>query len=163
MASPVGRLTIIASDAGLAGVLWDGDDLPFRPGDDERDDPAHPIVAEAMRQLQEYFDGRRTAFDLPLDAAGTPFQLTVWKALRTIPFGETRSYADIAAQIGQPRAVRAVGAANGRNPISIITPCHRVIGSTGRLTGFAAGLDTKARLLAFEGARLSEPPRVRHA
>jgi methylated-DNA-[protein]-cysteine S-methyltransferase len=154
MDSPVGRLTIIASDAGLAGVLWDGEDLPFAPRDDEREDPAHPVIAEAMRQLQEYFDGRRVAFDLPLDVTGTPFQLKVWDALRTIPFGETRSYAEIAAQIGAPRAVRAVGAANGRNPVSIVTPCHRVIGSTGSLTGFAAGLDTKARLLAFEGARL---------
>jgi methylated-DNA-[protein]-cysteine S-methyltransferase len=162
MDSPVGRLTIIASDNGVAGVLWDGEDLPFMPADDQREDPAHPIIAEAMRQLQEYFDGRRTTFALPLDVTGTPFQLKVWDALRTIPFGETRSYAEIAEQIGQPRAVRAVGAANGRNPISIVTPCHRVIGSTGSLTGFAAGLDTKARLLAFEGARLSEPTRVRH-
>lgn len=154
MDTPVGWLTIVASDAGLAAVLWDGEELPFAPAGGEREDPAHPIVAEGIRQLREYFDGRRTSFALPLDVAGTPFQLMVWEALRAIPFGETRSYAEIAANIGRPRAVRAVGAANGRNPVSIVIPCHRVIGSTGSLTGFAAGLDTKARLLALEGARL---------
>jgi methylated-DNA-[protein]-cysteine S-methyltransferase len=154
MMSPVGELTIIASDNGLAGVLWEGEELPAGRTGAAAEDPTHPVVAAATRQLQEYFDGRRTTFDLPLDATGTPFQLKVWEALRTIPFGETRSYAEIARQIGRPRAVRAVGAANGRNPVSIVTPCHRVIGSTGSLTGFAAGLDTKARLLAFEGARL---------
>lgn len=159
MDAPVGRLTIVASDAGLAAVLWDGEDLPFVPAGGDREDPAHPIVAETVRQLREYFDGRRASFTLPLDVTGTPFQLKVWEALRTIPFGETRSYAEIAAQIGRPLAVRAVGAANGRNPVSIVTPCHRVIGSTGALTGFAAGLDTKARLLALEGARLAAPTR----
>jgi methylated-DNA-[protein]-cysteine S-methyltransferase len=153
MDSPVGQLTIIATDAGLAAVLWEGEDLPAVRVDASRQEPAHPVVAETMRQLDEYFAGRRTSFALPLDVTGTPFQLKVWEALRTIPFGETRSYAEIAARIGRPRAVRAVGAANGRNPVSIVTPCHRVIGSTGKLTGFAAGLDTKARLLALEGSR----------
>jgi methylated-DNA-[protein]-cysteine S-methyltransferase len=100
--------------------------------------------------LAEYFAGERTRFTLPLDIVGTPFQRQVWEALRTIPFGETRSYAEIAVHIGRPRAVRAVGAANGRNPLSIVAPCHRVIGSGGQLTGFAGGLEVKARLLAFE-------------
>jgi len=106
----------------------------------------------AERQLAEYFSGRRKAFDLRLDFAGTEFQKKVWRALLTIPFGETRSYGEIAKQIGSPKAVRAVGAANGRNPISIVAPCHRVIGSTGKLTGFAGGLDTKAFLLDLERA-----------
>ena len=97
--------------------------------------------------------GQRHEFALKLDLAGTPFQRKVWNALLTIPFGETRSYGQIARQIGHPNAVRAVGAANGRNPVSIIAPCHRVIGSTGKLTGFAGGIDAKARLLAFEGAK----------
>jgi O-6-methylguanine DNA methyltransferase len=104
----------------------------------------------AQRQLEQYFGGERTAFDLPLDEAGTEFQRRVWQALRTIPFGETRSCGQLAAQLGHPRAVRAVGAANGRNPVSIVTPCHRVIGANGKLTGFAGGLAAKAYLLALE-------------
>jgi methylated-DNA-[protein]-cysteine S-methyltransferase len=114
------------------------------------------VLAEACRQLSEYFDGKRTAFDLPLRPAGTPFQQAVWVALRAIPAGETRSYADIARAVGRPSAVRAVGAANGANPIAIVVPCHRVIGSSGALTGYAGGLPTKKWLLAFEG-RLSAP------
>jgi methylated-DNA-[protein]-cysteine S-methyltransferase len=113
----------------------------------------HPVLVEAERQLAEYFDGRRKEFTLPLDVSGTPFQRAVWNALSTIPFGETRSYAGIASQIGNPKAVRAVGAANSRNPVSIVVPCHRVIGSSGALTGFAGGLDIKAQLLAFEAGR----------
>ena len=153
MASPVGRLTLIASDDGLAAVLWEND----RPGrvrlDVEGEETEHPRLVEAERQLEEYFAGRRTRFDVTLDVSGTVFQRKVWTALLTIPFGETRSYKDIARQIGSPDAVRAVGAANGRNPVSIIAPCHRVIGSTGELTGFAGGLDAKARLLSLEAAR----------
>jgi methylated-DNA-[protein]-cysteine S-methyltransferase len=150
--SPVGELTLIASDHGLAAILWEND----RPGrvrlDVVAEDPKHPILVETERQLAEYFAGRRKAFDLTLDFAGTEFQNKVWRALLTIPFGETRTYAEIARQIGQPKAVRAVGAANGRNPISIVTPCHRVIGSSGKLTGFAGGLEVKAQLLRLEGA-----------
>ena len=152
MRSPVGTLTLIGSDDGLAAILWEND----RPGRVRRDvvteDATHPILGETERQLGEYFVGRRRVFDIPLDFAGTEFQKTVWGALLTIPFGETRSYAQIARQIGHPTAVRAVGAANGRNPISIIAPCHRVIGSSGKLTGFAGGLDVKAFLLRLEGA-----------
>jgi methylated-DNA-[protein]-cysteine S-methyltransferase len=119
----------------------------------EAEDRGHPVLIEAERQLREYFAGRRTAFALKLDLVGTPFQRKVWNALLTIPFGETRSYGEIAKQIGSPVAVRAVGAANGRNPVAIVAPCHRVIGSTGKLTGFAGGLGAKACLLALEGAR----------
>jgi methylated-DNA-[protein]-cysteine S-methyltransferase len=114
--------------------------------------PDHPVLQEAERQLAEYFAGRRTEFDLPLDPSGTPFQQKVWSALRRIPFGETRTYAEVATQIGHPGAARAVGAASGRNPLSIVAPCHRVIGTRGALTGFAGGLEVKARLLAFERA-----------
>lgn len=123
---------------------------PRRLGELHRDDQL-PILREAARQLGEYFAGTRRRFDLALDFAGTEFQRQVWAALLTIPFGETRSYSDIARQIGNPSAVRAVGAANGRNPISIIAPCHRVIGASGSLTGFAGGLPAKQYLLALEG------------
>jgi methylated-DNA-[protein]-cysteine S-methyltransferase len=160
VASPVGRLKLIASSDGLAAILWEND----RPGrvrlEAAAEDAGHPILRETGRQLREYFAGRRTVFDLELDFAGTEFQKKVWRALLTIPFGETRSYAQIARQIGRPRAVRAVGAANGRNPISIVAPCHRVIGSNGELTGFAGGLDTKERLLRLEGAKGDQLPRA---
>jgi methylated-DNA-[protein]-cysteine S-methyltransferase len=150
--SPVGRLTLVATDDGLAGILWENDRPRRVRLNIETEDERHPVLIETARQLTEYFAGKRQEFALKLDVAGTAFQRKVWNALRTIPFGETRSYGQIAKQIGHPRAVRAVGAANGRNPVSIVTPCHRVIGSTGKLTGFAAGLDVKARLLAFEEA-----------
>lgn len=150
--SPVGRLTLVATDDGLAGILWEND----RPGrvrlEVAAEDPTHPVLTETERQLEEYFSGTRTQFALTLDIAGTPFQRKVWDALLTIPFGETRSYGQIASQIGSPGAVRAVGAANGSNPVSIVAPCHRVIGAGGQLTGFAGGLDAKAQLLALEGA-----------
>jgi methylated-DNA-[protein]-cysteine S-methyltransferase len=148
--SPVGELKLVASHDGLAAVLWENDDparVSLGASIEAKD---HPILLEAERQLREYFDGRRRVFDLALDFAGTEFQRRVWAALLTIPYGETRSYAQIARQIGRPDSVRAVGAANGRNPISIIVPCHRVIGASGKLIGFAAGLETKARLLALE-------------
>ncbi|KGT89402.1 Ogt [Erwinia typographi] len=150
MPSPVGALTLIASDNGLAAVLWP-DENPNRVVLPElKEDPAHPVLVETERQLNEYFAGERTEFTLKLDFVGTAFQKKVWQALVAIPFGETRSYADIAREIGNPRAVRAVGAANGKNPISIIAPCHRVIGSNGKLTGFAGGLEAKAFLLKIE-------------
>jgi methylated-DNA-[protein]-cysteine S-methyltransferase len=110
----------------------------------------HPILLETERQLEEYFRGRRKAFALKLHLKGTTFQNSVWQALLGIPFGETRSYGQLARQLGNPRAMRAVGAANTRNPISIVVPCHRVIGASGKLTGFAGGLETKAHLLALE-------------
>jgi methylated-DNA-[protein]-cysteine S-methyltransferase len=150
MPSPVGRLTLVATDRGLAAILWENDRpgrVPLNAGAEVND---HPVLVEAERQLEEYFAGRRTEFALTLDPSGTAFQRQVWDALLTIPFGETRSYGQLAKQIGNPTAVRAVGAANGRNPVSIVVPCHRVVGSTGALTGFAGGLDVKAHLLAFE-------------
>jgi methylated-DNA-[protein]-cysteine S-methyltransferase len=152
IASPVGRLTLVASDLALKAVLWEND----RPGrvkvNVAAQDENHAVLLEAERQLGEYFAGQRREFSLPLDPSGTEFQRKVWSALLTIPFGSTRSYADVARQIGSPSAVRAVGAANARNPLSIVAPCHRVVGSTGKLTGFAGGLDNKAYLLALEGA-----------
>ena len=151
MQSPVGELKLVASEHGLAGVLWENDDpkrVRFLP---QGEQPDNTILLEAERQLREYFSGERQRFSLTLDFAGTDFQKEVWAALLTIPYGETRSYGDIARQIGRPAAVRAVGAANGRNPVSIIAPCHRVIGTNGKLTGFAGGLETKAFLLHLEG------------
>lgn len=151
--SPVGRLRLVATDLGLSAVLWENDHPRRVPLTIDDDDASHPVLVEASRQLEEYFAGARREFALGLDVQGTVFQRHVWAALATIPFGETRSYRDIAEQIGNRAAVRAVGAANGRNPVSIIVPCHRVIGAAGQLTGFAGGLDVKARLLAFEGSR----------
>ena len=154
VASPVGALKLVASDKGLAAILWENDDpgrVRLGPLVEDRD---HPVLAEAERQLGDYFAGARQAFDLPLDFNGTAFQKQVWVALLAIPFGETRSYADLAQEIGRPAACRAVGAANGRNPISIVAPCHRVVGANGALTGFAGGLATKRHLLTLEGRKI---------
>jgi len=148
--SPVGRLQLVATGEALSGVLWACERAGRVRLSTETEDKTHPVLVEAERQIDEYFRGRRQAFALPLDLAGTDFQSTVWNALLTIPFGETRTYEQIAKQIGRPTAMRAVGAANGRNPISIVVPCHRVIGATGELTGFAGGLDAKAFLLELE-------------
>lgn len=153
MRSPVGELKLIASDKGLAAVLWENDDPKRVPISETiaRDD--HPTLLATEKQLKEYFEKKRTTFTLEMDFAGTDFQKKVWQALLTIPFGETRTYGQIAKQIGDVKAVRAVGAANGKNPISIIAPCHRVIGASGKLTGFAGGLENKARLLQMEDSR----------
>ncbi|MCE0462165.1 methylated-DNA--[protein]-cysteine S-methyltransferase [Pseudomonas uvaldensis] len=149
--SPVGQLILVAREAKLAAILWENERLNrVRLGPLE-EDSRHPVLNETERQLMEYFAGKRRRFELELDFVGTAFQVRVWQALLGIPFGETRSYRDIAIQIGQPTAVRAVGAANGRNPISIIAPCHRVIGTSGSLTGFAGGLAAKQFLLSLEG------------
>lgn len=150
--SPVGPLTLVASNAGLRAVLWDDDrETRVKLGSIDADlpDPAGVLVA-AGNQLDEYFAGRRTTFDLPLAAAGSAFQRSAWDALRTIPFGETVSYGEQARRMGDSRKARAVGAANGRNPISIIVPCHRVVGANGSLTGFAGGIENKAWLLDHE-------------
>jgi methylated-DNA-[protein]-cysteine S-methyltransferase len=155
--SPVGPLELVASETGLAAILWKDDDPQRVPLTNVVRSDNDPILLEAERQLGEYFAGKRTGFALPLDFAGTDFQRRVWHALLTIPFGETRTYGQIAQQIGSPAAVRAVGAANGRNPISIVTPCHRVIGSSGELRGFAGGLQTKAWLLGLEGRQARLP------
>ncbi|MFV9685619.1 glycosyltransferase [Pantoea graminicola] len=155
IATPVGELKLVASDSGLAGILWENDDpkrTRFLP---QVQDDDHPVLRETGRQLKAYFAGERRDFELPLDFVGTDFQKKVWQALIAIPFGETRSYSQIAREIGHPLAVRAVGAANGRNPLSIVAPCHRVIGSNGKLTGFAGGLEIKAFLLSLESAQPS--------
>lgn len=151
MASPVGELKLVASDRGLSAILWENDDPNRVRLGATAEAPQHPLLVEAERQLRAYFAGTLERFSLPIDFVGTEFQKAVWTALLGIPFGETRTYAQIARQIGKPEAVRAVGAAIGRNPISIAIPCHRVIGSNGALTGFAGGLQTKAYLLRIEG------------
>jgi methylated-DNA-[protein]-cysteine S-methyltransferase len=152
MPSPVGELTIGASDDGLRFVLWNDDgralEQPSSPGGSAERREA--ILAEAVSQLEEYFDGTRTEFDLPLDPQGTAFQRSAWTMLRTIPYGQTVSYAFQARALGDVNKSRAVGAANGKNPIGIIVPCHRVVGSNGSLTGFAGGIESKAWLLDHE-------------
>ena len=148
--SPVGVLKLVANDISLIAVLWENE-TPNRVRLAELiENKQHPILLETQKQLSEYFEGQRKIFDLPLDFEGTEFQQKVWQALLTIPFGETRSYKDIAEQIGNVKAVRAVGAANGKNPISIIAPCHRVVGANGKLVGFAGGLENKDVLLKLE-------------
>ena len=152
MKSPVGELKLVASAKGLAAILWPNDDPKRVRLAPLTEDQNHPVLKETERQLGEYFKGRRKTFNLPLDFAGTAFQKSVWKALLKIPYGQTRSYGELAKQLGNAKAVRAVGAANGRNPISIVAPCHRVIGASGKLTGFAGGLQAKAFLLQLERA-----------
>jgi methylated-DNA-[protein]-cysteine S-methyltransferase len=150
MDSAVGELTLVASDIGLTAILWENDAPDRVRLGTLVEDADHPILRETKRQIAAYFAGTLTAFTVPLDFQGSDFQKSVWAALLTIPFGETRSYGEIARQIGRPGASRAVGAANGRNPISIIAPCHRVIGANGGLTGFAGGLAAKKLLLDLE-------------
>lgn len=151
MNSPVGQLKLVANGRKLVAILWENDRLNRVRLGDMVEDPDNEILQQTQRQLNEYFAGDRTRFELELDFTGTDFQMKVWQALLTIPFGETRTYSQIAHQIGSPAAVRAVGAANGKNPISIIAPCHRVIGMSGELTGFAGGLAAKELLLRLEG------------
>jgi len=155
MNSPVGQLKLVANGDRLAAILWEHDKPNrVRLGElVEAND--RPVLIETERQLNEYFAGTRHEFDLPLTFQGTDFQKQVWAALLTIPFGQTRSYSEIATQIGNVNAVRAVGAANGRNPISIVAPCHRVIGASGDLTGFAGGLANKMLLLSLEAGQTS--------
>ena len=152
MSTPVGVLTLVASDVGLRAVLWQTE-KPNRVRLDDRDsgeiDPSGVLDA-AREQLSEYFAGTRTEFDLALDPQGTEFQLAAWMALRSIAFAETVSYGEQARRMGDSRKARAVGAANGRNPLSIVVPCHRVVGSDGSLTGFAGGIDAKSWLLNHE-------------
>ncbi|HUS42664.1 MAG TPA: methylated-DNA--[protein]-cysteine S-methyltransferase [Ilumatobacteraceae bacterium] len=148
--SPVGALTIVASDHGLRAILWPDDDPGRVRVADTTDGPGHPLIVAAVSQLNQYFEGDRTEFDVPLDPVGTDFQRAAWETLCTIPYGTTVSYGEQAERMGDRRKARAVGAANGRNPISIVVPCHRVVGANGALTGFAGGTDTKAWLLAHE-------------
>ena len=140
-------LRLVASESGIRAIEFP----PAKPVDGRRQD-ANPFLREAASQLHAYFARNLRQFDIPLDLQGTDFQKSVWRELEKIPYGETRSYAQIAAAIGTPQAVRAVGAANGSNPVAIVVPCHRVIGSGGRLTGYGGGLPLKKRLLELEGA-----------
>jgi methylated-DNA-[protein]-cysteine S-methyltransferase len=149
--SPVGDLRLVANDEALIAVNWEnGKSKGARFGTLVENDN-HPVILETERQLKEYFGGKRKTFSLKLELIGTQFQKDVWQMLLTIPFGETRSYGELARRLGNPRATRAVGAANGRNPIPIVVPCHRVIGASGKLTGFGGGLHVKAQLLELEG------------
>jgi methylated-DNA-[protein]-cysteine S-methyltransferase len=148
--TPVGALSLVATDHALVALVWRTSSLSRVSFEDAAENPEHPVLGETTRQLREYFAATRREFDLPLEFRGTDFQRRVWAALLEIPYGETRTYGQIAEQLGNPAAVRAVGAANGRNPISIIAPCHRVIGMSGDLTGFGGGLDAKAFLLSLE-------------
>ena len=148
--TPVGPLTVVASDDGVRAILWDGDDPTRVTLGDVAPTEGHPILTQAAAELAEYFMGTRTRFDVPVDVVGTEFQQRVWNELRKIPYGSTTTYGAIAVDLGNPDASRAVGAANGRNPVSIIVPCHRVVGSAGDLTGFAGGIERKAALLDLE-------------
>jgi len=145
--SPIGALQLVATDQGLCQIVLPGERVAYPSGLARQQ---HPVLSEAQRQLDLYFSGKLHDFTLPLAPQGTPFQLHVWQALDAIPYGVTISYAELATRIGRPKAVRAVGGANGRNPLPIIRPCHRVIGSDGSLTGFSAGLPIKRYLLHLE-------------
>lgn len=142
----MGNITVVCGDDGITAISFGGN-----TGEHQVSGP-HPLAAKAFEELEEYFQGKRREFDLPLNPAGTEFQKKVWEALRTIPYGETRSYGEIAVQVGNPKAFRAVGMANHKNPIAIMVPCHRVIGKNGSLTGYAGGLDFKKKLLELESA-----------
>jgi methylated-DNA-[protein]-cysteine S-methyltransferase len=144
VSSPIGRLTLVASEGGLCAVDWGATGRPRRHD--------NPVLRAAATQLEEYFAGTRRVFDLPLDLRGTSFQLRVWNALAGIPYATTVRYGEQAHRLGMPRAARAVGAANGSNPLPIVLPCHRVIGADGSLTGYGGGLEVKRRLLAHEAA-----------
>ena len=154
---PVGTLSLAASDAGLHAFEFPANRHPVRRDRDWREGD-HPLLRRAQAQLDAYFAGTRRDFDLPLAPRGTPFQRQVWFALASIPYGGTASYAQLAARVDRPAATRAVGAANGRNPLPIVLPCHRVIGADGSLTGFGGGLPTKRFLLELEGALPRETP-----
>lgn len=149
MKSKIGPIYLVASDKGLAGLLWDQQPIPMLKSLDGSEKESK-ILSLAVQQLEEYFCGKRKSFALPLDVSGTEFQQRVWKELSKIPYGQTCSYSDIARRIKNDKAVRAVGTANGRNPVSIIVPCHRVIAADGTLGGYGGGLDKKVKLLELE-------------
>lgn len=154
--TPLGRVLVISAGDDLIGLHFDGHARTPEVG--PRTSYAGATLSAVAAQLDEYFRGVRTSFELPLRLEGTPFQREVWAALLDIPFGQTSTYAEVAARIGRPRAVRAVGAANGQNPISIVVPCHRLIGANGDLTGYGWGLERKRSLLELEGADLLRRP-----
>jgi methylated-DNA-[protein]-cysteine S-methyltransferase len=147
ISSAVGALVLVADGQCLRAVLWHRDYLSFPIGSEN---VTHPILEKTETQLREYFSGKRSEFDLPITFSGTTFQNKVWRALLTIPYGRTESYEGLARQIGSPKACRAVGAANGKNPLSIVVPCHRVIGKNGKLVGFGGGMGAKSTLIEIE-------------
>ncbi|GAB4044424.1 methylated-DNA--[protein]-cysteine S-methyltransferase [Spirosoma litoris] len=153
VSSPVGFIRLVATDSGLAAILWEGEaykrtKLPTPEKDDEA-----PILLKTEQQLAEYFEKKRTTFDIPLDLKGTDFQVKVWEALLGIPYGVTKTYGELARLLGDIKAVRAVGGALNKNPVSIIVPCHRVVGASGKLVGFAGGLNNKSILLDLENSQ----------
>ncbi len=148
--TPGGKLKLIGNDEGLAAVLWEGDKVERVRAKSEIMNEKHPVLLRAEIEILEYFEGNRLEFSVSLNPIGTDFQISVWDELKKIPYGETISYGELAKRIGNPKASRAVGAANGKNPLSIIVPCHRVIGASGKLTGFAGGVGVKAQLLKLE-------------
>lgn len=149
--SPLGPMRLVARGDALAGLYFDGQKYDVEIGEGWSESPRDPVLREAMRELDEYFAGRRVRFEVKLAPQGTGFQRAVWRAIAAVPAGRTISYAELARRAGSPSAVRAAGAATGRNPLSIIVPCHRIVGSSGSLTGYAGGLRRKVALLALEG------------
>lgn len=150
IASPVGLIRLIASGKGLMAVLWEGENYTRTRLPEALPDQEDPILIQAGQQLKEYFAKERLTFDIPLDLKGTAFQLSVWNALLDIPYGTTKTYGALARQLGDMKAVRAVGGALNKNPVAIIVPCHRVVGASGKLVGFAGGLENKSILLDIE-------------
>jgi methylated-DNA-[protein]-cysteine S-methyltransferase len=153
IASPLGDILAAAENGALIGLWFEGQKYYPQIPDDWRENAASPAIARCRKQLAEYFAGKRDRFDLPLAPRGTPYQQKIWREIAAIPFGKTLSYAELAKRAGNGDAARAAGAATGRNPMSIVIPCHRVVGSKGALTGYAGGLDRKTRLLGLEGVR----------
>ena len=151
--SPHGRMLLVANGDGLTGVFFEGQKYHPAIGPDWRRDAGHPVLAQAKRELAEYFAGGRRVFETPLAAEGTPFQKSVWRAIATVAFGETIAYEALARRAGAPGSARAAGAATGRNPLTLLVPCHRIVGADGSLTGYAGGLDRKRALLALEARR----------
>jgi methylated-DNA-[protein]-cysteine S-methyltransferase len=149
--SPHGKMLLVATEDGIAGIYFDGQKYFPKKEKEWKRDPDHAPLKKAKRELQEYFAGRRKQFEVALDPEGTPFQRSVWKAISRVAFGRTISYGELARLAGEPGSARAAGAATGRNPISIIVPCHRIMGADGSLTGYAGGLNRKRALLALEG------------
>ena len=150
MDSPLGKVLLVAAGDGLRGVYFHDQKYLPEIGPDWKRDDRWPVLREARRQIDEYFGCARDRFDLPLAPVGTPFQRAIWKAIAEVPCGATRTYAELAARVGCPGSARVAGAATGRNPLSIVVPCHRIVGSDGSLTGYAGGLDRKRYLLTRE-------------
>lgn len=149
--SPIGKLTLVASNEGIREIVFPNSSVK---NENALRKEKHPLLLQCEKELKEYFEGKRSEFSVPLEIEGTEFQKKAWKALTKIPYGKTKSYAEQAVRAGNYKAIRAIGAANGKNPIPIIIPCHRVIASTGHLHGFGGGLDRKQKLLEIEGNRI---------